>query len=100
MLKSLSTAKFKWLDPAKCNLYKYDDNNSRGSTLEAHLEYSKELHEQHNYYNLLPDKLEIKREMLSDYKLKIADFNISTGKVKNQFLTSSSKKSMCFITKT
>ena len=83
MLKSLSTAKFKWLDPAKCNLYKYDDNNSRGSTLEAHLEYSKELHELHNYYNLLPDKLEIKREMLSDYKLKIAGFNISTGKVKN-----------------
>ena len=35
-----------------------------------------------NDYPLAPDKLEIKREMLFDYQLKIAnDYNISIGNV-------------------
>ena len=73
---------FKWLDPAKFNLHKYENNNLRDSILEVHLEYPKELNELHNDYPLAPDKLKIKREMLLDHQLKIADDYISNGNVK------------------
>ena len=79
--KSLPTGGFKWLDPAKFDLDKYY-NNSRGYVLEVDQEYPKELHELHNDYLLAPDKLDIKREMLSDYQLKIADDYISIGNAK------------------
>ena len=43
----------------------------------------KNLHELSNDYLLAPDKIEIKREMLSEYQLKIADlYNISIGIIK------------------
>ena len=51
--------------------------------LEVDLEYPKDLRELHNDYLLAPDKIEIKREVLSEYQLKIADLhNISIGNVK------------------
>ena len=37
------------------------------------LEYPKELRELHNDYPLAPNEIEAKREMLSNYQLKIAD---------------------------
>ena len=47
------------------------------------LEYPKELSELHNDYPLASGNIEIKREMLSSYKLKVADFyNISICNVK------------------
>ena len=68
---------------AKFNLYKYDDNSSRGFVLGIDPEYAAELHNLHNDYPLAPDKLEIKTKMLSDYQLKIADdYNVSIGSVK------------------
>ena len=49
----------------------------------SNLEFSKELRELHNDYPLAPDKIEIKRERLSEYQLKIADlYNIPIGNVK------------------
>ena len=54
----------------------------------------------YNDYPLPPDKLEIKREMLSDYHLKIADdYNISIDTVKKLSLASLTNKIMPFITK-
>ena len=50
---------------------------------QTYLEYPKELHRLHNDYCLVPDKIEIKREILSEYQLKIADlYNIPIGNVK------------------
>ena len=50
--------------------------------LEIDIEYRKELHELHNDYPLAPDKIEIKKEILPNYQLKIAEFyNIPTGNV-------------------
>ena len=44
----------------------------------------RKLWEYHNNYPLALDKIEIKREMLSEYRLKIADlYNIPTGNVWN-----------------
>ena len=51
----------------------YTSNSSKRCVLEVNLEYPKELQEQNNDYLLAPDKIEIKRQMLSEYQLKIAD---------------------------
>ena len=62
---------------------KYASNSSKGCIFEVDLEYPKELREFHNDYSLAPNKTEIKREMLSEYQLKIADlYNIPVSKVK------------------
>ena len=59
---------------------------------------SKELHELHNDYPLAPDKIEIKRKMLPEYKL-IADlYNVSIGNFKKLVPNLFDKeKSMYFI---
>ena len=61
---------------------KYTSNSSKGCVLEVVLEHPKELLELHNDYSLSPDKIEIKREMLSEYQQKIADlYNVPIGNV-------------------
>ena len=62
----LPTGGFKWIDPNEFDLNKYTSNSSKGCVLEVHLEYRKELRELQNDCSLAPDKVEIKREMLSD----------------------------------
>ena len=71
MSKYLTISGFKWIDPKEFDLDKYTSNSSEGCVLEVDLEYPKELQELHNDYPLAPDKTEIKREMFSDYQLKI-----------------------------
>ena len=62
---------------------KYTSNSSKGCVLQVDLEYSKELQKLHNDYPLAPDKIEIKREMVYVYQLKIADlYNTPNGKAK------------------
>ena len=56
---------------------KYTSNSSKGCVLEVDLEYPTELRELQNNYPLATDKIRIKREVLSDYLLKIANlYNI------------------------
>ena len=73
MSKFLPASGFKWIDPKEVDLNKYTSKSSKGCFLEVDLEYPKELQVLHNDYPLAPDKIEIKREMLSEYQLKIAD---------------------------
>ena len=55
----------------------------KGCILEVDLKYPKELLELHNDYPLASDKIEIKRKILSEYQLKLADvYNIPFGNVK------------------
>ena len=62
---------------------KHASNSSKGCVLKVDLEYPKELSELHIDYPLAPYKIEIKREMLSNYQLNIADlYNIPIGNVK------------------
>ena len=82
MCKFLPTSGFKWIDPKEFDLNKYANNSSKGCFLKVDLEYPKELHDLHNDYPLAPDKIEIKREVLSEYQFKIADlYNIPIGNV-------------------
>ena len=70
-------------NPKEFDLNKYTSHSSKGFVLQVDLEYPKKLHELHTDYTLAPDKTEIKREMMSEYQLKIADlYNIPTGNVK------------------
>ena len=65
--KFLPISGLKRIDPKEFELSKYNSNSSKGCFLEANHEYSKELRELSNDYPLAPDKIEIKREMLSEY---------------------------------
>ena len=80
---------------------KYTNNSLKGCVLELHLQYLKELHELHNGYLLAPDEKEIKRKMLPEYQLKIADlYNNLIGKVKKLVPELFHKEKYVFIKKT
>ena len=73
--KCLPTNGFKWIDPKEFDLNKYTGNSAKGCVLEIEL---------HNDYILVPDKVEIKGDMLSEYKLNIADLcNVPLAMLKN-----------------
>ena len=73
---------------------KYTSNSSKWHVLKVGLIYPKELRD----YPFAPDKLEIKREILSHYQLIITDFyNIPIGNVKRLVPNLLIKKIMCFI---
>ena len=83
MPKFLPKSAFKWIDPNQFDLNKYTSNSSKEFVLDVDLEYLKELWQLHNDYPLAPDKIEIRRQMLFEYKLKIVDlYNVPIGNVK------------------
>ena len=83
MSKFFATSRFKWIDPEECDFNRYTSNSSKGCVLAVDLEYPKDLRELHNDYHLASDKMQIKREMLYEYQLKIVDLNnIPIGNVK------------------
>ena len=83
MSKFFPTSGFKWIDPKEFNLNIYTNNSSKGFVLKVDLEYPKELCRFYNNYPAASDKIEIKRQMLSKYQLKITDlYNIPIGNVK------------------
>ena len=76
MSKFSSSSESKWIDPKQFDLNKV-------CVLEVDLKYPKESNKLHDDYPFAPVKTEIKREMLSEYQLKISDsYNIPIGIVK------------------
>ena len=73
MSQFLPASCLKWIHPKEFDLNIYTSNSSKWCVFEVDLEYPKELKELHNDYLLAPDKIEIKRELLSDYQWKIAE---------------------------
>ena len=79
MSKLLLKSGYKWIDSKEFNLNKNASNSLKGCVLEYHIE----LREKHNYYPLAPDKIEIKRQMLSEYQINITDlYNIPIDNAK------------------
>ena len=67
---------FKWvtnIDKIKQKLMNKKSNSSTGYILEVDLEYQQELHDIHNDYSLATEKINIPKEWLSKYCLKIAN---------------------------
>ena len=91
---------FKLIDPKEFDLNKYTSNSSKGYVREGGLEYQEKKKKEkekelHNNYPSTPNKIQIKREMLSENQLRIADsYNIPIGNV------SMIKKCLCLIMKT
>ena len=84
MSRFLPTSGFKWIDAKEFDLNKYTSNSSKRYVLEVGPEYPKQLRELHNDYPLTSDKIKIKREMLSEYQLKITYlYNVLIGNAKN-----------------
>ena len=78
------TSGFKWIYLKEFDLNEHISNGSKIWVLEVDLMYLKELRQLQNDYPLAPDKIDIKREMLSEYQLKISDLcNIPIGNVEN-----------------
>ena len=83
LFQILKWSRCKWIDPKKFDLNKYTSNSSNRCVPEVDIEYPKELHELHNDYHLAPDKIEIKKEMMSEYQPKIVHlYNIPIANVK------------------
>ena len=76
MSKFLPTSGFKWIDPEEYDLNKYTSNSLKRCVLEANLEYPKELRKLNSDYPLAPDKIEMKWEMLCEYRLKMLIYTI------------------------
>ena len=86
MNQYLPYAYFKWvknIDKIEQKLMNVKSNSSTGYILEVDLEYPEKLHYIYNDYPLASEKINIPKEWLSDYCLKIANaHNITTGTVK------------------
>ena len=77
------TIGFNWIDHKEFDVDQYTSNSSKGCVLQVNLEYPQELQKLCNDYALAPDKIKIKREMLSQYQLNIGDlYNITIDNVK------------------
>ena len=96
MSQYLPTGGFKWMTEKqinKINLAQYNEDNNKGLILEVDLEYPKELHDLHNDYPLVPEKVKVNDVMLSGYCKKIQNkFKISTGLVHKLIPTLSNKE--------
>ena len=85
MSQYLHHSEFKWLNQNKIDKFivnSIEKNSSIGYILEVDLENLDELHELHNDYPLIPEKLEISYNMLSNYCSNIENkYDIKTGGV-------------------
>ena len=78
-----STSELIWIDPKECDMSEWTCNSSSGCVSKIDLENPKELGKLHIDYPFTPDKLEIKKEMLSKCQLWMSDFyNILIGNAK------------------
>ena len=67
MTQYLPYGGFKWMTNKKINLGLIKENSSIGYILEVDIEYPSELHDLHNDYPLVPEKLKVTNDMLSKY---------------------------------
>ena len=83
MSQYLSCGEFKWVKNIdNFDQYSISRNDRYGYILEVNLKYPDEIHNLHNNYQLVPEKIEITYDMLSEYCKKIAyKYNIKIGGV-------------------
>lgn len=86
MSQALPTGGFRWMkenEIKKIDRAKYNNETEKGLILEVDLEYPRELHKLHNDYPLVPKKISLDSEMLSQYCKNIIDkFNLKHSNMK------------------
>ena len=79
--------------PTEEQIMRMKENSRKGWILEVDLEYSAELHEEHNSYPLAPEKKVVGREMMSDYQTRLmADLNLDPPNSEKLALTLEDKR--------
>ena len=87
MMQLLPTEILYWVNSKNFNLDNYFNNSPIGCFLEVDLDYPDELHDLHNDYPLLGEKIKVTKEMLFEYQLQtIENNNFPLVKIKNLFL--------------
>ena len=85
----LPYSKFEWLNHKEIDKFDANlmaENSLDGYILDVDHKYPDELHELHNDYSLVPEKLEIGHDMLSKYCSNIADiYDVKIGGVNKLF---------------
>ena len=98
MSQHLPYGSFKWLSNEELNnidLGKYKEDSKDGLIIEVDLEYPKDLHELHNDYPLAPEKVNVSKDMLSEYCNKISEkYKILFGMVNKLIPTLNNKKEL------
>ena len=82
MIQLLSTEVLDYVNLKSFHLDNYTDDGSIGCFLEIRLDYPNELHDLHNDYPLVTEKIKDTKEMLSEYQLQIIGYTFSLGKNK------------------
>ena len=65
MSQKLPFGGFHWVEPEAFDWRGFDAGGEKGAMLEVDLQYPAHLHDEHSDYPLAPERLEVKREMLS-----------------------------------
>ena len=103
MSQHLSYSEFKWLSKkeiSRFSLNSISENSFVSYILEIDLTYPDELHNLHNDYLLVPEKLEITQNMLSKYCSDIANkYGIKIGGVNKLVPNLRNKKKCCSLQK-
>jgi len=73
MSKPLPKRGFKWkcVLPTEEDILEKEETAQNGWILEVDLEYSEELHEEHNSFPLAPEKKVVKKEWMSSYQKRL-----------------------------
>lgn len=79
MIQLLSTEVLDCVNLKSFHLDNYPDDGSIGCFLEIRLDYPNELHDLHNDYPLVTEKIKDTKEMLSEYQLQIIGYTFSLG---------------------
>ena len=81
-----------WADPKDFNLDYYSNGSPIGYFIETDLNFPDELHDLHNDYPIVGQKIAVRKEMLSDDQLQIMeDNNFFLGKNKKFILNLGNK---------
>ena len=100
MRQPLPTGGFKWLNKDKWNNI-FKNKQGIGYFIECDLEYPEHLHDNHNDYPLVPEKLMVQDEWLSPYCTKIKEkFNLASDKTTKLILTLNNKEKLYYISET
>ena len=85
MSQSLPVRGFQWVGkPEKLNtalITEHPGSGPEGYILEVDLEYPEELQEAHNAYALVPERLVVKKEWMSEYQLNLCSDGGGTNEV-------------------